>query len=357
MGRITFICILLLFEFICAFGQEGRIQVKPQGSRDWGYANEKGELVIPAKFERCYPFSEGWATILDDNGKYHCFIDRNGNKMKTEIGDFRVRDDAKFGIFGGFVMGGFVEGRVAVCQERKWGYLNQSGKLVVPCKYDQALDFYNGHALVRINKDWYILALDGSQRRIDFQEKAYVMHFSEGFAPFYIDGLWGLVDDRGVIIKKEQFLSLGFFSNKLAYAKTKDDWVGYLNTFGEWAIKPKYYAGKDFDPVSGLARVKSKLGWRYINQEGEEFIMKDSDLFTDFSDGLAVGRKNNKKGYFNPEMEWSIEPQFEDAKDFKNGFASVMVKGKWGLINKKGEWVIEPKYDGLHQMSILPTED
>jgi hypothetical protein len=63
-------------------------------------------------------------------------------------------------------------------------------------------------------------------------------------------------------------------------------------------IEPKFEAGKNFDPVSGLMRVKSGDKWGYSNKSGDIAYMYDSELFEDFSDGLARGKKGDKFGFF-----------------------------------------------------------
>ncbi len=82
-------------------------------------------------------------------------------------------------------------------------------------------------------------------------------------------------------------------------------------------LEAKYDVGKNFDPVSGIARIKTGDKWAYLNKAGEVHYMSDSDLFEDFSDGLARGRKNDKFGFFNSKMEWAIKPQFDGARDLK----------------------------------------
>src|SRR5258705_13602984 len=40
-----------------AFTQTLVTQVKPVGGKEWGYANLKGDLIIPAQFRKYYQFS------------------------------------------------------------------------------------------------------------------------------------------------------------------------------------------------------------------------------------------------------------------------------------------------------------
>ncbi len=65
--------------------------------------------------------------------------------------------------------------------------------------------------------------------------------------------------------------------------------------------------------------------------------MNDSDLFEDFFNGLARGKRADKFGYYNSKMEWAIQPQFDGARDFKNGYASVKKGELWGVIDDTGK--------------------
>ena len=76
-------------------------------------------------------------------------------------------------------------------------------------------------------------------------------------------------------------------------------------------------------------------------------------VWEDFSNGLAMGKKDGLFGYFNDKGEWAIQPQFEGGRDFKNGYAAVKKGSKWGIIDKTGSWVIKPEYDGIKDMELV----
>jgi hypothetical protein len=87
-----------------------------------------------------------------------------------------------------------------------------------------------------------------------------------------------------------------------------------------------------------------------VNKSGEVLNVKDTDLWSDFSDGLAEGKKNGKVGFYNSQGEWVIQPQFDGSRAFKNGYAAAKKGDKWGMIDKTGSWVIEPTYDRIMDM-------
>ena len=55
----------------------------------------------------------------------------------------------------------FSEGLAGVCRDGKWGFIDTSGREVVPCKYDAIDDFHEGMARVNVGGRWrYDEAID-----------------------------------------------------------------------------------------------------------------------------------------------------------------------------------------------------
>jgi hypothetical protein len=340
--------ILVGFAFatlVCssAFSQTYITQVKPADSKKWGYVNEKGEVVIPPQYEKCNKFSsDGLAPIYDTKAKQYYFINTKGDKLETEVKDFKLID--RFG----FDLEGFNDGLIPIRQGEKWGYLNAEGKLAIPAKYDHVTGFASGHAVATLNKNFIVLNTKGEEFPVEGSGVLDVKEFAEGLAPYRAaDKKFGFIDGKGKIVIKPQYESVGYFVDGLAWAKTSDDKVGFINKSGEWAIQPQFTTAKEFDPSTGLARVKVGDVWGYVNKSGEILNVSDTDLWSDFSDGLAEGRKGGKVGFYNAKGEWVIKPQFDGSRAFKNGYAAAKQGDKWGMIDKKGNWVIQPSYDRI----------
>ncbi len=86
---------------------------------------------------------------------------------------------------------------------------------------------------------------------------------------------------------------------------------------------------------------------------GEIVKVNDTEVWGDFSEGLADGKNGDQRGFYNNKGEWVIKPQFEGVRDFKNGYAAAKQGGKWGVIDKKGNWVIRPAFDGIKDMELV----
>jgi hypothetical protein len=101
----------------------------------WGVINEKGEIIIEAKYQYIDIFQEGLAYFYQDD--LVGFINKKGEvTIKAQFKEAR----------------GFSEGRAAFLDEttNQWGFIDTSGTIVIPPKYTMVRDFSEGTALVNI---------------------------------------------------------------------------------------------------------------------------------------------------------------------------------------------------------------
>ena len=124
----------------------------------WGFIDATGKEIVPPRYDRVENFSNGLAAVAMgdwENGFKWGFIDKNGNEVVPvgkydELGDHRVRDPRLPGLqvqFYGFLN----DGMVAVQLDGKWGFIDKTGKEIVPPQYDHADNFSEGFAVVGKN--------------------------------------------------------------------------------------------------------------------------------------------------------------------------------------------------------------
>jgi len=123
---------------------------------------------------------------------------------------------------------------------------------------------------------------------------------------------------------------------------------GLIKENGE-IIELKYDDTWNFS--EGLAVVKKDGKWGYINKEGKEITELKYDDTGDFSEGLAVVKKDGKWGYINKEGKEIIELKYDYTWNFSEGLAVVKKNDKWGYINKEGKEITELKYDNTWNFS------
>jgi len=349
MLRKTYIlAILTLLIAIVSTAQTYVVQVKTFDSEGWGYANLNGEIIIEPQFGMCYEFSiEGVAIAYYSIGNTYQLINLKGEFLEMENPDIIIMD------YMGYKASGFENGLIPVRDGKKWGYMNTQGKIVIALKYDNALDFNNGYAIVELDRKFYVIDNQGNEVLIDIPKVDAVKKFSEDLAPYVSSkGLSGFINTAGIVVIPTQYDGVGYFNSDLAWARTKKGLIGFINKKGEWVIEPQFTAVKNFDVVSGLARVKISDDWCFVDKKGNLLYPK-ADKFDDYSEGLAKTEFDGKFGFMNEKQEWAIKPKYEAARDFKNGFAAVKLDDAWGIINKSGKWVLRPVFYSIKDVAVV----
>ena len=256
-----------------------------------GYINSTGNLAIAPQYPQAYPFVEGIARVelLVNNQLRYGFINQAGETIFTHHSARKAKN--------------FSEGLAAVKIGKKWGYIDQQGKLVINPQFIRAENFSEGLAAV----------LD-------------------------VSGRWGYINKTGNFAIKPRFNHVlefttppGKFSQGLAAVGADNGtrrW-GYINQRGEFVIKPRFDSG-----YAGCGYFSEGLAWVTVGCE-----LKKQDLTT------------GQYGYINPAGTFVIKPMFNFAAEFSGGLAKVQIDdssvfgpGKWGYINKDGQFIWEWMY-------------
>ena len=132
-----------MFDYVYSFDSNGLAKIEKGDKK--GYANRKGQVVLPPKYDYIYSFdSDGWAKVELNDKKG--FIVLKGGKI-TEI----VKP--KYDYIYSFDSDGWAK----VELNDKKGFIDRSGREVVPPVYDYIYSFSGGKAKVeKGNKTGYI---------------------------------------------------------------------------------------------------------------------------------------------------------------------------------------------------------
>ena len=259
-----------------------------------------------------YTVRENLLPVRDANWKYG-FVDTTG-KLAIPL----KFDDA----------GEFSEG-LAKVQDRSgeflWGYTDKTGKLVIPYRYVFAYPFCEGLAAVATN-----IEDENGMRKLK----------------------WGFIDKTGKVVIPFQFDQVVGFSEGLAAVKRGNRW-GYIDATGKEVIPFTFYYAQSF--VNGMAAVMSTMNprtWAYIDKTGEfaitpHLLCFDVSAFYYGAD-LAVVRTGDNSIYgsrfINKYGMFAFRQSYEDAAPFSEGYAAVQKNGNWGFIDEKGNVVIPLEY-------------
>ena len=106
----------------------------------WGYINKDGETVIKQKWYEVGPFVNGFAEVVDFDYNHHII------NIKGEF----VREEPNIHL-------------ELIKKKEKFGFVDDRGKIAIPCLWDDAMPFKEGLAAVkRNNRDSDLLGLWGS---------------------------------------------------------------------------------------------------------------------------------------------------------------------------------------------------
>ena len=114
-----------------------------QQAKKWGYIDKKGKWLLPPQFEEAENVAEGYFPAKVEGG-WH-FFSRQGQKL------FGKYEDAY----------PFSNGLAAVQINKKWGYINTKGDLVIPAAYDSHESFTEGMAVVKSGNERHLINRTG----------------------------------------------------------------------------------------------------------------------------------------------------------------------------------------------------
>jgi hypothetical protein len=204
LKSIQLIIFLLLSLSSVPAQKQDRAPLTPVYQRGhWGYADQKGKILIEARFDAALPFGSGLA--------------------KVGVVDEELPE---------------LDGRPNIL----WGYIDEKGREIVALRYNALHDFSEDLAAVAV--------LDPDDKRSVYTRKS-------------LDNLrWGFVDRQGRLIILTQFANAGDFSEGLAQvsvAEPKESLCrragdyGYIDKSGAFIIKPQFTMAGAFK--DGRARV------------------------------------------------------------------------------------------------------
>jgi len=285
----------------------------------------------------------------------------------------------------------------------QWGYINETGKIIVEPQYFYAHEYSEGLGAVSVDIGDRVLFgfLDETGKMSIPPQFSEVSEFSGGLAAVRTDNGWGYINKAGVLVIEDKYTAAMDFSDGLAgvsiFYFPDPAFYGYIDESGKLAFEVdlEFFDENEFPEFSeGLAPIIKDERCFYIDKKGEiqfevgvdqECLGAGSFLdgiasvsindaisgvrkggftttkgkviiptiysqFNDFSEGLAVvgfGVEHDfKHGYIDVDGNVVIKPQFYNAFSFSEGLAAVqLVKdGDFGFINHSGKVVIGPKF-------------
>jgi hypothetical protein len=241
----------------------------------------------------------------------------------------------------------FDEGLAAVKKDGKCGFIDTNGDVVIPFIYDGAFQFREG--LAAVNRDHPYFKIEYINKK---GETVISPDVVGGGGTFSAAGLTAIQKEnkRGFINKAGEIVipcifdmpePLPFFSSILAGEGIPEEFKGKR-------LHMKYMEHCYF--MDGLAGVQKDGKWVWIDTTGEiifSISYDDYDLWSHFSDGMLRIMKDEKWGFLNKKGEVAIPLIYDYAHPFSDGLAGIQKDGKVGFINTNGDIVVPFEYDNF----------
>lgn len=283
--------------------------------------NKKGDIIITYKFSSVSEFTLGKAFVVlyDFEGKLESFII---DKFGREIIQLDYDSIGEFHSYTGRQVLFIYNGLIKFCQNKKYGFINSEGKVIINNLYDWTQGFEKGF-IVKINNKYGLIDFDGNTIVKSKYDEI---------------GTW-IINDYGFTDREAYVDGLCIVSSENKF--------GFIDLNGKEVIPTKYDYVSNFS--NGLAEVRLKTEVYYIDRSGSRF-----SKFTDFDDiedpygfNGHVIEKDGRMGYMDSERRLVVPTIYENICRLEEGVFMVINKEKYGFINFQGEKITDIKYDGV----------
>lgn len=264
-------------------------------------------LIITIAFIANATFSQEIQSKQDEQTQLYGFV--NGEE-KYVVKPIYKEVDYNFG----YRKGGLFK---VVDTVNKIGFVNDLGKIVVPCKYDYVESFENGYAVVRVPFGEY-------------------------------DYRYGLMDSLGKEAIPLKYGRLDYFPNDkvLVFGEEIFSEVGLMNLKGEVIIPIKYtFSSKNI--TNGLWPVLKNEKYGVINLKNEIVVPFEYAMIENYSEtlGIAPAQKEENGNFGFTDRKGKTVIPFEYEFGWPNEkYISVKKNGKWGLVDITNKIVLPIEY-------------
>lgn len=208
-----------------------------------------------------------------------------------------------------YVLDEFRNGVGTIRGNGKYGLIDITGNVILEPQWDEIRSFYEGIALAKKDDKTFVIDITG---KVLFESQwDGIGDFHEGIAVISKDGKYGLIDSTGKIISEPQWDDLD--RNYMAYE------------------------------MPSIVRKGNNYG--YINTMTGEVIIDQLDCAWDFSDGIGVALKGDKKFYIDINGQVPFESPWVGGT-FEKGVSTVITDDGVGFIDTTGKVISEPQWDG-----------
>ncbi len=360
----------------------------------WGFVDRNGQMIVePKYYYLSYLMGSSSTTINDTDGLMAVADDKYNWGVVDSSGNERIKPQYEFVDieYGGLIW---------IKKNNLYGLVNQHGRIIIPCIFEDYHNFYNRRAWVKKNGKWAQINYDGEYlsdflfddvkvflngdiaevkmngrihlrrndgRFIPVPKYQSVYVYENGAVEIKINNKSGVVDDSDRFIIKP--LYDGIYIMRNGYKIWKNDKIGLTDFNGRVILDPIFdealfyshdivmamkngfwylydisgkpitlekYTDWENNDNSAIIIVKSGNEWQLLNKDGSRIAGCECESISSFSEGMAVISIDDKKGFIDMTGKIIINPIYSAAGYFRNGAAIVRMNDECYLIDKMG---------------------
>jgi len=213
------------------------------------YFNRSGQQEFGVQFDDAFAFSDGIGLVIDNETYY--FIDSIGNILFNRKG-YRYASS-------------FSCDRAILSDDlQKFGYMDKTGKVVIPQIYDRVFRFSNQVARVYNNNIFFYI--DKNNNKLHNREFEEAYDYIDECALVKENGKYGFIDKKGNFIDEPKYLQAFGFSEGLGLIKEDNKWF-YIDKNGKKYFPNGFDCALPFRNGAALVYIDGKLS--YINKKGQ----------------------------------------------------------------------------------------
>ncbi|MFM6131506.1 MAG: WG repeat-containing protein, partial [Sphaerospermopsis kisseleviana] len=285
----------------------------------WGIVALDGKVLVEPAWEFVAPAKNG--VLLSKPGTKAIFVGAGGQTL-FETGPW----DEIHGIKSPYdweEVRGFSEGLLAVRAGDKWGFIDETGKTVIPTGWHEVGDFHEGLAAVKKESDrqksWEFIKTDGSPA---FAVPAGLKIGNYWRAPRFRNGMVkGQKEDGAPVLVDRE-------------GKVEREWREH-----SWLPEGTEVAGTRFPYVSRFGRYGYMRN--FADAEGKIFMRDVPVEMSSLADPFPYpGRP--RYGLASADGKVLVEPKWDRAEIISPEWVRVWLDEREGLVNARGEQILKP---------------
>ncbi len=266
----------------------------------------------------------------------------------------------------------FSEGLAAVKKNGKWGFIDNTGKVVITFQFSDVWSFSEGLAFVYQDNDIFCIDRGGNSMfqlpkklRISSEFKngrAIVSNddfiVDEDYSPVDGTGLTGVIDQEGKIIVNPQFRLVGQFAEERAVvissSKRAGSWYGIIDIDGNYIVPLSKELIIDKGYSEGLVAFEMRKD-KFIVKSG--FLDKNGKVSLVCPQGISPVTRFYNYGYSEGLAPFlrsiSKEESYVSFRRTKMGLPAQMPEGfgNYGYMDRFGKIVVAPQFNVISKFS------